>query len=443
MPSFKKIRERAARRKGGEATLNKLLGAKPNNAALANVPDNRILSTMAERVFSAGFVWRVIEIKWPGFEEAFLGFEPKTLLFQPEDFWHDLTSDKRVVRNGRKIMSVRENAAFVERIAKEHGSFGIFLATWPADDQIGLTAWLGRNGSRLGGNTGQYLLRWLGGDTFVLSPDMVAAEGASDLQLTDEPGALEYRPVVKDVHGRPLAAFVSDAGDQFSISTRFLDHDGEGDNMTVIRPADAQQPQALALSAMGNHNAALAWVGPENNPGVWLQPLDEEGRQSGNPIKLTERVAVSSSVDLAQREDGGGVIYSIEIDGKPQVRFHRLDSEGMPIGDERVILGPPLRAQGASLHAIAGGYAVAYRALPGGSINSPEIRLLFISKEGNLMRDSAGNLPTLRVASATEGASRTSIAVSIEGQVMIAWVDAGSGDHNALKVVRHRLDCGP
>ena len=45
MPSFKKIRERAARRKGGEATLNKLLGAKPNNAALANVPDNRILST--------------------------------------------------------------------------------------------------------------------------------------------------------------------------------------------------------------------------------------------------------------------------------------------------------------------------------------------------------------------------------------------------------------
>ena len=62
---------------------------------------------MAERVFSAGFVWRVIEQKWPGFEEAFLGFEPKTLLFQPEDFWHDLTSDKRIVRNGQKIMSVQ------------------------------------------------------------------------------------------------------------------------------------------------------------------------------------------------------------------------------------------------------------------------------------------------------------------------------------------------
>ena len=68
--------------------------------------------------FRAGFVWRVIEQKWPGFEEAFLGFEPKRLLFQPDDFWHDLTSDKRIVRNPQKIRSVRENAAFVERVVE-------------------------------------------------------------------------------------------------------------------------------------------------------------------------------------------------------------------------------------------------------------------------------------------------------------------------------------
>ena len=198
MPSFKKIRERAARRKGGEATLNKLLGAKPNNAALANVPDNRILSTMAKRVFSAGFVWRVIETKWPGFEDAFLGFEPKTLLFQPEDFWHDLTSDKRIVRNGRKIMSVRENAAFVERIAKEHGSFGKFLAAWPADDQIGLTAYLGKHGSRLGGATGQYLLRWLGWDTYVVSRDMAAALRDAGLDIAETPSSKKDMQKIQD-----------------------------------------------------------------------------------------------------------------------------------------------------------------------------------------------------------------------------------------------------
>lgn len=61
MTSFKKIRERAARRKGGEVALNKLLGAKPDNAKLKKVPDNRILSTMAERIFSAGFVWSVLQ----------------------------------------------------------------------------------------------------------------------------------------------------------------------------------------------------------------------------------------------------------------------------------------------------------------------------------------------------------------------------------------------
>ena len=208
MPSFRKIRERAAKRKGGEATLNTLLGVRPNNAGLAKVPDNRILSTMAERIFSAGFVWRVIEQKWPGFEEAFLGFEPKTLLFQPEDFWHDLTSDKRIVRNGRKILSVRENAAFVERIATEHGSFGKFLAAWPADDQIGLTAYLGKHGSRLGGATGQYLLRWLGWDTYVVSRDMAAALRDTGLDIAEAPSSKKDMQKVQD----QINAWVKETG---------------------------------------------------------------------------------------------------------------------------------------------------------------------------------------------------------------------------------------
>lgn len=198
MPSFRKIRERAARRKGGEAVLDRLLGAKPDNAALAKVPDDRILSTMAERIFSAGFVWRVIEQKWPGFEEAFLGFEPRTLLFQPEDFWHELSSDKRIVRNGQKIMSVRENAAFVERVSKEHGSFGKFLAAWPADDQIGLTGYLGKHGSRLGGATGQYLLRWLGWDTYIVSRDMAAALRDAGLDIAETPTSKKDLRKVQD-----------------------------------------------------------------------------------------------------------------------------------------------------------------------------------------------------------------------------------------------------
>ncbi|ESZ01253.1 DNA-3-methyladenine glycosylase I [Mesorhizobium sp. LNHC209A00] len=187
MADFKKIRARAANRKGGEAELISLLGPIPDNAAVADVTDDRILSTMAERVFAAGFVWRVIEQKWPGFEEAFLRFEPKRLLFQPEDFWHDLASDQRIVRNPQKIRSVRDNAAFVERVSREHGGFGNFLAEWPADDQVGLMTYLGKHGSRLGGNTGQYFLRWLGWGAFVISADMAAALRDSGLDIADNP----------------------------------------------------------------------------------------------------------------------------------------------------------------------------------------------------------------------------------------------------------------
>jgi 3-methyladenine DNA glycosylase Tag len=187
MPDFETIRARAAKRKGGEEVLASLLGAAPDNARLARVPDDRILSTMAERVFAAGFVWSVIEQKWPGFEEAFLDFEPKRLLFQPDDFWGALGSDKRIVRNGQKIKSVRDNAVFVESVSTKHGGFGRFLAGWPADDQVGLTAYLGKHGSRLGGNTGQYVLRWLEWDTFIVSNDMAAALRDAGLDIAETP----------------------------------------------------------------------------------------------------------------------------------------------------------------------------------------------------------------------------------------------------------------
>lgn len=187
MDSFAAIRDRAALRKGGEEVLARLLGTPPDNAQLAALGDDRILSQMSARIFSAGFVWSVIEAKWPGFEEAFLGFQPKALLFQPDEFWHDLAADKRIVRNPQKIRSVRDNAAFVDKVSREHGGFGRFLANWPADDQIGLTAFMAKHGSRLGGNSGQYFLRFIGWDAFIISRDMAAALRDAGLDIAEQP----------------------------------------------------------------------------------------------------------------------------------------------------------------------------------------------------------------------------------------------------------------
>jgi 3-methyladenine DNA glycosylase Tag len=183
---FKSIRARAEKRKGGPAALQELLPRKPDPKVLAKLADDRALAEMTRRVFSAGFAWSVIEAKWDGFEAAFLGFEPGKLMFEPDDYWDARLVDARIVRNGAKIQSVRENAAFVQAIAKEHGSFGKFLAAWPSTDEVGLLDLLAKRGSRLGGNTGQMFLRFVGYDGFVTSQDVVACLREAGLDIGPE-----------------------------------------------------------------------------------------------------------------------------------------------------------------------------------------------------------------------------------------------------------------
>ena len=187
MTSFSAIRARAEERKGGPATLARLLPPPPSMAALTALGDDRILAEMTRRVFSAGFVWSVIDAKWPGFEAAFLDFDPAALAFQPDEFWEGLASDTRIVRNGAKIMAARHNAGFVQEVSREHGGFGRFLADWPSSDQLGLMDLLAKRGSRLGGATGQMFLLFIGWDGFVLSPDVVACLRGAGLDIAPEP----------------------------------------------------------------------------------------------------------------------------------------------------------------------------------------------------------------------------------------------------------------
>ena len=187
MTPFKTIRARAEKRKGGADALLKLMPPKPDPKALIKLTDDRVLAEMTKRVFSAGFAWSVIESKWAGFEAAFLGFEPKRLAFEPDEFWDRLVEDARIVRNGAKIRSVRENARFVLNVAREHGSFAKFLAAWPPSDEVGLLEVLAKRGARLGGNTGQMLLRFLGYDGLVTSKDVVACLRSAGLDVAETP----------------------------------------------------------------------------------------------------------------------------------------------------------------------------------------------------------------------------------------------------------------
>jgi 3-methyladenine DNA glycosylase Tag len=210
--SFADIFALAAARKGGAAAFETTLPVPKPVAVLAAIPDDRWLAGMARAVFQAGFSWKVIEAKWPGFEAAFWGFDPGRCALMSDGDLDALLRDTRIVRNGAKIRAVAENAAFLNGLAREHGSAGRAFADWPPGDYIGLLALLKTRGSRLGGTSGQYFLRSMGVDGFVLSGDVVRAlirDGVVDKEPTSQRDLARVQAAFdrwRAESGRPMSA---------------------------------------------------------------------------------------------------------------------------------------------------------------------------------------------------------------------------------------------
>ncbi|OKY25082.1 DNA-3-methyladenine glycosylase I [Thalassotalea sp. PP2-459] len=173
------IYQRAAERKGGDAKLNVLLAAQKQG--IDELTDDRILSEMTKKIFQSGFVWRVVEKKWPDFEEAFFNFDIEKILMMPEEMLEQKASDPKIIRNFNKVKTIKANAQMMFEERQNGHSFAEFIARWPTADIIGLWAYLKKNGQRLGGNTGPYALRMLGKDTFLLSRDVEGYFRAHDL----------------------------------------------------------------------------------------------------------------------------------------------------------------------------------------------------------------------------------------------------------------------
>ncbi len=169
---FSQIIERAAARKGGLSAVKALTGRPLNTAALQAYSSADWLAAFSKKVFQSGFVWRVVEQKWPGFEAVFFNFSPEKLLMLSDEMWVAKAQDPRIIRNSNKVMTIRTNAQMIYELTLEHGSFSALIANWPSDDIIGLWALLKKRGARLGGNTGPYALRAMGKDTFLLSQDI-------------------------------------------------------------------------------------------------------------------------------------------------------------------------------------------------------------------------------------------------------------------------------
>lgn len=170
--TFEALYQRACERKGGEQALEAMLGKPKSADELRAVGDDRFLAEFSKKIFQSGFVWRVVEQKWPAFEECFFGFDIDKVLLMPDEMLERKAANPEIIRNFNKVKTIRDNALMIDAVRKQHGSFGNFVTDWPGDDIIGLWAYLKKHGARLGGNTGPYALRFIGKDTFLLSQDV-------------------------------------------------------------------------------------------------------------------------------------------------------------------------------------------------------------------------------------------------------------------------------
>jgi Methyladenine glycosylase len=99
---------------------------------IENASPADILETITKAVFQGGMSWRVVEAKWPGFREAFHGFDPGRVAAMTPDDVASLKEDTRIIRNGRKIEATVHNAEAVVALDQ--------------DTPDGVRAWLGSRG---------------------------------------------------------------------------------------------------------------------------------------------------------------------------------------------------------------------------------------------------------------------------------------------------------
>lgn len=216
MERFAAIHERACERHGGSGNLKKMMPTVRGPRTIAKTSDDRWLAQMTRCVFQAGFVWRVVDNKWDDFEDVFFGFPPeKIIMLSPEQI-DRFAQNPQIIRNRQKVLSVQANAHYILDVAREHGSFAKFVSRWPGEDLIGLFAHMKKHGSRLGGMSGQRVLRNMGKDTFIITADVVRVLQNNGLDIKDFPSSAREMRLVQDAFN----AWHDESGVPFSHISR-------------------------------------------------------------------------------------------------------------------------------------------------------------------------------------------------------------------------------
>jgi 3-methyladenine DNA glycosylase Tag len=175
MQAFELIYEKALDRSAGSESFESDLPLPRSTKELKNLSDAFCLSNMSQRIFQAGLNRKIIDNKWPAFEQVFHQFDIDAVRTMSDESLDMLMSEKRIVRHWLKIQSVRHNAQVIHELNEEQGSFVNYLAEWPSDHIIGLWDVFKKRFKQLGGASGSYFLRRIKKDSFLLTSDVIKA----------------------------------------------------------------------------------------------------------------------------------------------------------------------------------------------------------------------------------------------------------------------------
>lgn len=175
MKSFNSIYETALDRTGGLEALEASLPSPRTEKELKKLTDAFCLSNMSRRIFQAGLNRKIIDNKWPAFEEVFHQFDIDAVRMMGDEALESLMSEKRIVRHWGKIQSVRHNAQTIHDMNEEQGGFVNTMAEWPSDNIVAFWDLLKKEFKQLGGASGAYFLGRVKKDTFFLTQDVIRA----------------------------------------------------------------------------------------------------------------------------------------------------------------------------------------------------------------------------------------------------------------------------
>ena len=275
----------------------------------------------------------------------------------------------------------------------------------------------------------------------VLLPETLSAPAELKRTRITDNTRRELRPVLASFGTQSYVSWISLEPASKARELMLQAADGSGEARTLTTAADGFTPTSLAIAQLGTESGAVAFVSEQNKVGVWLVPLAPNGTSRSEPVRLSASVTTGNTVDLATREqDGGAVLYSLDLGQMHEVRFRRLSDEGAFESEEIKVVSGALQGRDASLARLGGGYVVAFRSLPSSIDKETQVRLMFVTKEGNLQRDNAGRVITYPVAKASDTGGRVTVRVSTDGQLLIGFLDSTDAGPQ-FRLIRKRLDC--